>query len=253
MPYLPALAGDIGPETGAIRHDWGQTLSELCEDQYLRPLNAWARDARHEVPLADVWDSAGDAFQPAAGGSAGRRRHAVEAVFDDALGNVGQPSLRASRDLERDVDVAAFAGIPRHAARYEGGGRPALPAGRESAGGARLAVYSAFGAGEPGWRFYAAAVFNQHNPWWIVMPDITTYLQRVSWLLAAGKACHRRRGVPADARCVRGLHAGAGFGEPGDGRADRSGAGAGDSGRGLQLRFHRRWSDRGKGHHAPDV
>jgi hypothetical protein len=39
---------------------------------------------------------------------------------------------------------------------------------------------------EPGWRFYAAAVFNQHNPWWIVMPDITTYLQRISWILRQG-------------------------------------------------------------------
>ena len=29
----------------------------------------------------------------------------------------------------------------------------------------RLAVLAA-AAGEPGWRFYAAAVFNDHNPWW---------------------------------------------------------------------------------------
>lgn len=42
-PYLPALAGDIGPKTGSIRHDWGQTLSELCDDLYLQPLNAWAK------------------------------------------------------------------------------------------------------------------------------------------------------------------------------------------------------------------
>ena len=40
---------------------------------------------------------------------------------------------------------------------------------------------------EPGWRFYAAAVFNQHNPWWIVMPEITTYLQRISWTLRQGE------------------------------------------------------------------
>jgi hypothetical protein len=46
--------------------------------------------------------------------------------------------------------------------------------------------YSPPQAGEPGWHFYAAAVFNQHNPWWIVMPDITAYLQRVSWLLRQG-------------------------------------------------------------------
>jgi len=47
--------------------------------------------------------------------------------------------------------------------------------------------YSPPEAGEPGWRFYASAVFNNHNPWWIVMPDITTYLQRISWLLRQGK------------------------------------------------------------------
>jgi hypothetical protein len=47
--------------------------------------------------------------------------------------------------------------------------------------------YSPPSAGEPGWRFYAAAVFNQHNPWWLVMPDITLYLQRVSFLLRQGQ------------------------------------------------------------------
>ena len=50
-------------------------------------------------------------------------------------------------------------------------------------------------AGEPGWRFYAAGVFNAHNPWWIVMPDIATYLQRVSWILRQeiGRASCRER------------------------------------------------------------
>jgi hypothetical protein len=47
--------------------------------------------------------------------------------------------------------------------------------------------YSPPSAGEPGWRFYAAAVFNQHNPWWIAMPDIALYLQRVSWMLRQGQ------------------------------------------------------------------
>src|SRR5260370_19947655 len=41
-PYLPALAGDIGEKTGAIRNDWGQTLSELADENYLKPLTAWA-------------------------------------------------------------------------------------------------------------------------------------------------------------------------------------------------------------------
>ena len=47
--------------------------------------------------------------------------------------------------------------------------------------------YTAPGVAEPGWSFYAAAVFNDHNPWWFAMPDVTKYLQRVSYLLRQGK------------------------------------------------------------------
>ena len=39
----------------------------------------------------------------------------------------------------------------------------------------------------PGWRFYAAGALNDQNPWWIVMPDLTRYLQRVSFLLRQGQ------------------------------------------------------------------
>ena len=46
--------------------------------------------------------------------------------------------------------------------------------------------YTAEGVDYPGWRFYASAVFDEKNPWWIVMPDIATYLQRSSYLLRQG-------------------------------------------------------------------
>jgi hypothetical protein len=48
--------------------------------------------------------------------------------------------------------------------------------------------YTPEGIDYPGWRFYAAAVFDEKNPWWIVMPDIATYLQRNSYLLRQGSA-----------------------------------------------------------------
>jgi hypothetical protein len=51
--------------------------------------------------------------------------------------------------------------------------------------------YSPSSAGEPGWRFYAAGAFNAHNPWWIVMPDVTRYLQRVSWALRQGQPANQ--------------------------------------------------------------
>jgi hypothetical protein len=47
--------------------------------------------------------------------------------------------------------------------------------------------YTAPGVEYPGWRFYAAGVFNEKNPWWIVMPDVSRYLQRLSFLLRQGE------------------------------------------------------------------
>jgi hypothetical protein len=48
--------------------------------------------------------------------------------------------------------------------------------------------YTPDGVEYPGWRFYAAGVFNERNPWWLVMPDISRYLQRLSFLLRQGRA-----------------------------------------------------------------
>jgi hypothetical protein len=47
--------------------------------------------------------------------------------------------------------------------------------------------YSAPSAAYPGWHFYAAGAFSDKNPWWIVMPDVTRYLQRVSFLMRQGQ------------------------------------------------------------------
>src|SRR6185369_8810206 len=42
-PYLPALIQDVGPNTPDIRHDWGKTLTELIQENYLTPVHDWAR------------------------------------------------------------------------------------------------------------------------------------------------------------------------------------------------------------------
>ena len=47
--------------------------------------------------------------------------------------------------------------------------------------------YSPESAGEPGWRMYAAAALDAHNPWFVAMPDVTRYLQRVSFALRQGE------------------------------------------------------------------
>ncbi len=47
--------------------------------------------------------------------------------------------------------------------------------------------YSPPSAAEPGWRMYAAAALNAHNPWFFAMSDLTGYLQRVSFALRQGE------------------------------------------------------------------
>jgi hypothetical protein len=47
--------------------------------------------------------------------------------------------------------------------------------------------YTAPGVEYPGWRFYAAGAFDEKNPWWIAMPDLALYLQRVSFMMRQGE------------------------------------------------------------------
>jgi hypothetical protein len=185
-PYLPALAGDMGPKTGAIRHDWGLTLSELCEDNYLKVVTAWAKDhgtkfrsQTYGIPpvtlasqrLVDLPEGEGTQwrrFSSTRWATSANHLWGRDVTSSETWTWLHSPVFRATPlDMKAEADIHFLQGVNQLIAH----GWP----------------YSPPEAGEPGWRFYASAVFNEHNPWWIVMPDITTYLQRVSWLLRQGK------------------------------------------------------------------
>ena len=185
-PYLAALATDIGPKTGAIRHDWGKTLSELADDNYLTPLRIWAREhgtrfrsQTYGIPpvtlssnaLVDLPEGEGSQWR---GFSATRWAASASHLYGRPVTSsetwtwLHSPVFRATPlDMKAEADIHFLDGINQ----LIGHGWP----------------YSPPEAGEPGWRFYAAAVFNNHNPWWIAMPDIALYLQRISWLLRQGQ------------------------------------------------------------------
>ena len=185
-PYLPALAGDIGVETGAIRHDWGRTLTELADENYLTPLRQWAarhgtrfRSQTYGVPpvalssnaLVDLPEGEGSAWR---GLSATRWASSASHLYGRPVTSsetwtwLHSPVFSATPlDMKAEADLHFLQGINQ----LIGHGWP----------------YSPPEAGEPGWRFYAAAVFNAHNPWWPVMPDITAYLNRLSFLLRQGQ------------------------------------------------------------------
>jgi hypothetical protein len=185
-PLLPALVGDMGPKTAGIRHDWGKTLTELAEERYLTPVREWAKAHRTQfrsqtygIPpvrlssnaLVDLPEGEGSQWR---GFSTSRWASSASHLYGRAVTSsetwtwLHSPAFRATPlDMKAEADLHFLQGINQ----LIGHGWP----------------YSPPSAGEPGWRFYAAAVFNNHNPWWIVMPDITKYLQRISYLLRQGK------------------------------------------------------------------
>jgi hypothetical protein len=182
---LAALNGGTADDDAAVRHDWGLTLSELADDNYLKPLTAFAkahgtrfRSQTYGIPpvtlssnaLVDLPEGEGHEwrqFSTTRWATSAGHIYGRPVVSSETWTWLHSPVFRATPlDMKAEADIHFLQGINQ----LVGHGWP----------------YSPPEAGEPGWRFYAAAVFNNHNPWWIVMPDITKYLQRVSWILRQG-------------------------------------------------------------------
>jgi hypothetical protein len=188
-PLLPALLLDAGATSAAVRHDWGQTLTELLDERFLGPIQAWARQRGtrfrlqgYGIPPATISSNAGIDLPEGEGAQwktmrASRWAASIGHLYDRRVISsetwtwLHSPVFRATPlDMKAEADLHFLQGINQ----LIGHGWP----------------YTADGVAFPGWRFYAAGVFNEKNPWWIVMPDVTRYLQRVSFLL--------RQGTPAN-------------------------------------------------------
>jgi len=189
-PHLLSLVKDVGPETTAIRHDWGRTLTELADENFLEPLHAWSRE--HHTLLrsqtygfppvtlssnrfADLPEGEGKAtFQmwrefsdTRWAASAGHLFH-HPVISSETWTWLHSPAFRATPlDMKAEADLHFLQGINQ----LIGHGWPNSPDV----------------AGEPGWRMYAAAALDAHNPWFMAMPDLTRYLQRVSFALRQGE------------------------------------------------------------------
>lgn len=186
-PHLPALVNDFGPETKALRRDWGLTLTELLNERFLAPMQEWSKQHRtlfrvqdYGVPGAALSSNAYADLPEGEGAqwktlSATRWASSASHIYgrgvtsSEAWTWLHSPSFRATPlDMKVEADRHFLMGINQ----LIGHGWP----------------YTAPGVEYPGWRFYAAAVFDEKNPWWIVMPDIARYLQRVSFLMRQGQS-----------------------------------------------------------------
>jgi hypothetical protein len=188
-PYLPALIGDIGPQTAAVRHDWGKTLTELADENFLIPMQLWARQ-NHTLlrsqtygyppvtlssnQFVDLPEGEGKAdlmmwrrFSDTRWAASAGHLFGKNIISSETWTWLHSPAFRATPlDMKAEADLHFIQGINQ----LVGHGWP----------------YSPESAGEPGWTMYAAGALNNHNPWSFVFPDLTKYLQRVSFALREG-------------------------------------------------------------------
>lgn len=185
-PLLPALAFGRDARSAAVRHDWGRTLTELAEQNYLAPIEAWAhahgvlfRSQTYGEPpvalssnaIADLPEGEGfrwREFCETRWAASAAHIYGRPVISSETWTWLHTPSFRATAlDMKAEADRHFLQGVNQ----LVGHGWP----------------YSPPGVPEPGWAFYAAGALSEHNPWWFVMPDLARYLQRVSGLLRAGK------------------------------------------------------------------
>lgn len=184
--YLPELVGKDSASASEVRHDWGQTLTELADENYLARTREWA--ARHgtlfrsqtygippvtlssnalvDLPEGEGWNWQG--FSAVRWAASASHLYGRQVTSSETWTWLHSPVFRAT---PLDMKAAADAYFLEGSNQLIGHGWP----------------YSPKSAGEPGWHFYAAAAFNEHNPWWFAMPNVTRYLQRVSYILRQGK------------------------------------------------------------------
>jgi hypothetical protein len=187
-PYLPALAGD-DERSKDLRHDWGKTLTELLIHHFLTPLERWSQEhgtrfriqgygtppaALYCYEYAELNEAEGHnwkEFEESRWAASASHLLGRPVTSSETWTWLHSPVFRATPvDMKAEADLHFLQGINQ----LIGHGWPYTPPS----------------VAAPGWRFYAAAVFNEKNPWWIVMPDVARYLQRMSFLL--------RQGAPAN-------------------------------------------------------
>jgi hypothetical protein len=192
IPHLPELVAGGSPAADTVRHDYGVTLTELVNENYLTQINNWAV-AHHTKFRSQTYGEPAVSFssQNLVGLAEGEGpqwrafstlRWATSAnhVFNHPVTSgetftwLHSPVFRATPlDMKAEADIDFIMGENQLIFH----GWPYSPPDGE--------------VPEPGWSLYAAASFNHHNPWHPVLPEVTRYIARMSYLLRQGKPANQ--------------------------------------------------------------
>lgn len=192
VEHLPELWAGGTPAADKVRHDWGVTLTELIDENYLTQINDWAREHKTRFRsqtygepavdlsserLVDLAEGEGPqwrAFSTLRWATSANHNNGRAITSGETFTWLHSPAFRATPlDMKAEADIDFIMGENQLVFH----GWPYSPPDHE--------------VPEPGWSLYAAAVFNDHNPWHPVMPAVTEYIARMSWLLRQGKAANQ--------------------------------------------------------------
>jgi hypothetical protein len=192
IPHLPELVAGGTPAAETVRHDWGKTLTDLIDENYLKQVNDWAlahgtkfRSQTYGDPdvsfssmhLVSLPEGEGPNWR-----SAGGMRWVTSAnhVFGnnvtsaEAFTSLHVPVFRATPlDMKVVADLHFIIGTNQIICH----GWPYSPPDGE--------------VPEPGWSLYTGGAFNDHNPWHPVMPEVARYMQRISFLMRQGQPANQ--------------------------------------------------------------
>ncbi len=127
LPYLPALAGDIGDQDERDPARLGQDVDRIGRGALPHADSGMGACSSHSFPLPDLWRASGDPVEQRAGRPTGRRaRTGMAGLQRGSMGVVRKSPVRAADHLDGNLDLAALASISRHSARHESGSGLAL-------------------------------------------------------------------------------------------------------------------------------
>jgi hypothetical protein len=192
IPHLAELVAGGTPAADKVRHDYGMTLTELIDQNYLKQMADFAsahhtkfRSQTYGEPAVDfssqnipqLAEGEGPQWR---GWSTLRWASSANHVFNHEVTSgetftwLHSPVFRATPlDMKTEADIDFIMGENQ----IVGHGWPYSPPDGE--------------VPEPGWSLYAATSLNDHNPWHPVMPAVTAYIGRMSYLLRQGKPANQ--------------------------------------------------------------
>ncbi|QMV18011.1 hypothetical protein GOB94_04390 [Granulicella sp. 5B5] len=192
IPHLPELVAGGSSEADKVRHDWGVTLTELVNENYLTQINNWASEhhtkfrsqtygepavdfsSQNLVALAEGEGPQWRAFSTLRWATSANHVFGHDVTSGETFTWLHSPVFRATPlDMKAEADIDFIMGENQLIFH----GWPYSPPDHE--------------VPEPGWSLYAAASFNNHNPWHPVMPAVTSYIARLSWLLRQGQPANQ--------------------------------------------------------------